>query len=312
MTAAVPEWQQRSERGSPWLLGWMARTSLRLGRPVSRVILYVVGAYYFVFAPAARRAMLNYLRRVLGRRARARDRMRLIMNFATIIHDRLYILAGRDELFDITLQGEDVVRAATRGGGALLMGAHVGNFEVLRLIGQRKSGLDVTVAMYEDNARKLNALLQAVRAQQPLEIVAVGRLDSMLRLHECLERGRLVGVLADRLFGAEPSLPVAFMGASAHFPINPMRLAALLRCRVIFMLGLFRGGNHYHVVFEPLADFSTVQPAQRAAAIEAGVHRYASLLEQHCRADPYNWFNFFDFWADRGGAATPPRALRSL
>jgi len=65
------------------------------------------------------------------------------------------------------------------------------------------------------------------------------------------------------------------------------------------MLGLYRGGNRYHVVFEPLADFSSTAPHERAAAIEAAITRYAALLECHCRRDPYNWFNFFDFW---GGA----------
>ncbi|HEY5019655.1 MAG TPA: hypothetical protein VII17_01420, partial [Steroidobacteraceae bacterium] len=72
---------------------------------------------------------------------------------------------------------------------------------------------------------------------------------------------------------------------------------ALLRRRVLFMVGLYRGGRRYHVMFEPLADFTNTSRAERAAAIDAAVRRYASLLEQHCRSDPYNWFNFFDFWA---------------
>jgi predicted LPLAT superfamily acyltransferase len=75
-----------------------------------------------------------------------------------------------------------------------------------------------------------------------------------------------------------------------------MRLAAILRTRVVFMLGLYRGANRYHVVFEPLADFSQVTPANRQAAIEAAVQRFAQQLERRCRSDPYNWFNFFDFW----------------
>ncbi len=312
MTAAVPEWQQRSERGSQWLLAWMVRASLRLGRPASRLILHAIGAYYFVFAPVARRAMLHYLRRALGRAPRARDRMRLIMSFATCIHDRLYMLAGRDELFHVTLEGEDAIRTVTRSGGALLMAAHVGNFEVLRLIGHSKSGLQVTMTMYEENARKLNRILAQVCGQDPQGIISVGHWGSMLRLHQCLEHGRLVGMMADRLLGAEPSLPVTFMGDTVAFPLNPMRLAALLGCRVMFMLGLYRGGNHYHVVFAPLADFSAVEPAQRTTAVEAAVRRYATLLEQHCRTDPYNWFNFFDFWNDGRPGPAAPRALRAL
>jgi predicted LPLAT superfamily acyltransferase len=55
-----------------------------------------------------------------------------------------------------------------------------------------------------------------------------------------------------------------------------------------------------------VADFSGVGRAQRAAAVEQAITRYAALLEKYCRSDPYNWFNFFDFWRD--GAARPSRS----
>jgi predicted LPLAT superfamily acyltransferase len=58
-------------------------------------------------------------------------------------------------------------------------------------------------------------------------------------------------------------------------------------------------------VFEPLADFSNVGRDERGAAIEAAVLRYARLLEQHCRSDPYNWFNFFDFWSSAPRSVHP-------
>jgi predicted LPLAT superfamily acyltransferase len=82
-----------------------------------------------------------------------------------------------------------------------------------------------------------------------------------------------------------------------------MRLAALLRRPVIFMTGLYRGGNRYHVVFRELADFSNLGPGQRETAVRIAIERYAALLEECCRSDPYNWFNFYDFW--QGAGAEP-------
>jgi len=67
---------------------------------------------------------------------------------------------------------------------------------------------------------------------------------------------------------------------------------------MIFMLGLYRGANRYHLVFELVADFSTVGRPERAAAVAEAITRYAALLEKYCKSDPYNWFNFFDFWRD--------------
>jgi len=83
-----------------------------------------------------------------------------------------------------------------------------------------------------------------------------------------------------------------------------MRAAAILRRPVIFMAGLYRGANRYHVVFEPVADFSAVAPNGRDAAVRDAVERYAALLDRHCRRDPYNWFNFFDFWRAPSGPAS--------
>jgi predicted LPLAT superfamily acyltransferase len=310
---AAADWRRRPERGSQTALHVMAYLSIQLGRPVGRVLLYLIAGYYFVFAPTARRYMRDYLRRALGREPRARDRFRLIMTFATAIHDRIYLLAGRYEQFEISMQGEALMKElVAAGGGAMLMGAHMGSFEVLRWIGEHRAGLALAMAMYEDNARKMNAMLAALAPVNPPEIIAIGHIDAMLRVRARLDQGALVGMLADRSFGDEGVLPVTFLGATAYLPTGPMRAAAMLRRRVVFMLGLYRGGNRYHVVFEALADFSSTPAGTRQAAIEAAITRYAALLEQYCRSDPYNWFNFFDFWHSAEAASPhvapqPPR-----
>jgi len=307
IAATHAEWRQQPERGSRLLLSWMAFVSLRLGRRFGRLILYAIAAYYFVFAPRARRHMRRYLRRALGRAPRARDRFRHVLSFATSIHDRVYLLADRPELFQVTVSGEPQMRAVlARGRGAVLLGAHVGSFEIVRIVGALRAGVTVTMAMYPDNARKINAMLQAIGATNPPEFIAVGQLDSMLRLRERLDQGALIGMLADRRFhNDEATLEVNFLGATARFPLGPMRIAAALGAPVVFMCGLYQGGNRYHVVFEPLADFASIARTERAAAIESAVRRYGELLEHCCCSEPHNWYNFFDFWEEddpRGSA----------
>jgi predicted LPLAT superfamily acyltransferase len=71
----------------------------------------------------------------------------------------------------------------------------------------------------------------------------------------------------------------------------------MLRRPVIFMTGLYHGGARYELRFLPLADFSGATPASRDALIRAAIERYVEILESLCREAPYNWFNFFDFWA---------------
>jgi predicted LPLAT superfamily acyltransferase len=131
------------------------------------------------------------------------------------------------------------------------------------------------------------------------DIVALGRPDSMVELARRLDAGALAGVLADRTLGDEPAVQVEFLGRPAAFPTGPMRMAAALRQRVMFMAGLYRGGNRYDIRFEPLADFGDldgVSRAERDRRIEQAVHAYAKCLERHARDAPSNWFNFHDFW----------------
>jgi predicted LPLAT superfamily acyltransferase len=115
-----------------------------------------------------------------------------------------------------------------------------------------------------------------------------------------------VGILADRTFGDDTRIRCDVLGGKADFPAGPFRMAAVLRRPVIFMAGLYLGGNRYAVRFEPLADFSATTRSERAAAIEDAVRRYAEILEKHCRAAPYNWFKCFDFWSSEQDRQAPP------
>jgi hypothetical protein len=274
----------------------MMLVALYLGRPVARCVLYVIAAYFFAFGPAVRRSSLSYLPLALGREPTAADRYRQIFAFASTILDRFYLVRGRYGLFAITCEGEDLMQATyERGEGAFLIGAHLGSFEVMSALGRTRPGLCVAMAMYDHQASRVTQYFHAGSEDAP-EIIPLGQLDAMLRIRDCLEEGKFVGMLADRSLGDAPAQAVSFLGRPALFPSGPMRLAAALRRRVIFMTGLYRGGNRYHVVFRPLADFSQPSPAGREAAVREAIGRYVALLEEYCRSDPYNWFNFYDFW----------------
>ena len=300
------DWISHRERGSNALLRFMAFLSLRLGRRVSRIPLYGIALYFFLFAPSARRHSRRYLHLALGRAPRARDRFRQILSFATTIHDRVYLINGQFERFNITLEGEARVLAQSDSGrGAMLMGAHMGSFEVMHSLGRRHHGLQVAMAMYEENARKINAVLAALDPHLASDIIPLGRIDAMLTIAERLDRGALVGVLADRTLGGEPVQAVTLLGRPACLPTGPMRAAVILRCPVFFMAGLYRGKNNYHVVFEPVADFSSAPAGTRNVAVRAAIDRYAAVLDEHCRTDPYNWFNFYDFWRSQDEVSSP-------
>ncbi len=296
------EWVRRPERSNTAMLRVMAWVSLRLGRRLARIVLFGISLYFLLFAPQARHASRAYLSRALGRAPRLVELFRHFHSFASCTHDRVYLLNDCFDLFDIQVHGAGAFEELLAAGrGAFLMGAHMGSFEAVHAVGRQRSGLRVAMVMYEENARKINAALAAIDPVGPQNIIPLGRLDSMLQLQARLDEGMVLGVLGDRTLDDDPTLSVPFLGESAAFPVGPMRLAAMLQRPVLFMTGLYLGGNRYAVHFEPLADFRDIERKDRDAAIRRAVVAYAAGLERHCRAEPFNWFNFFDFWRPPAG-----------
>jgi predicted LPLAT superfamily acyltransferase len=290
-------WTTQRERSNVFILRVMVWLSLRCGRTISRGILHGISAYFLLFAPAARRASREYLRRALRRPPGWLDLYRHIFTFASTIHDRVFLLKDRYDLFALEIHGEDIIREVIAdNSGVILLGAHFGSFEIIRALGEHQPGLHIAMAMFEENARKIRATLTAINPRLANDIVPLGHVDTMLHIQQRLENGALVGLLADRSPHQEAMLDVDFLGDTAQFPLGPMRLAAVLRKPVVFMSGEYLGGNRYAIHFERVADFSNVERAQRQAAVVAAIHAYVRLLERHCLQQPYNWFNFFDFW----------------
>jgi predicted LPLAT superfamily acyltransferase len=157
----------------------------------------------------------------------------------------------------------------------------------------------------------INATLAAIAPQATVHTIALGRVDAMLELRRWLDQGGVAGLLADRTLpgasGRSRTHRLRFLGADASFSDGPFRLAALLRRPMVFMTGLYLGGNRYELRFVPLADFS--ERAQGAASndarIAAALRRYVATLEALCLEAPYNWFNFYDFWADAARPDAP-------
>ena len=310
-TATVPpgDWSHARERSSMLVLRLMAWIATTLGRPVARCVLHPIALYFVLFSPGPRRQSARYLARVLGRPVRFTDLYRHLHAFASTVLDRVYFVRGQMASFDIGLQGTDLLDATlAQGRGALLLGAHLGSFEVMHAVGGSRPDLRIAMVMYPDNARMIHRVLQSVAPDFRLRVIPIGHSGSTLAIRDWLDGGGVAGLLGDRFLPAEAgrgnTVTLDFLGAPARFSDGPLRLAMLLRRRVIFMVGLYRGGNRYDVSFETLADFS--QPlgsaAEREAVLHASLQAYVARLESLCREAPYNWFNFHDFWRSGRGS----------
>jgi len=294
---ARPEWLRRKERGSVWSIKLGVRLAIALGRPAARLFLPLGALYFLLSASRSRQASRDYLGRALGRPAGLLDVFRHYLTFGACILDRVFFLKRRTDLFDVRIIGEALLTdLLAEKSGCILLGAHIGSFEVLRAVGRAYPDLRVNMLMFEENAQKIGSVLGDIAPDLAKEVISLGRPDAFIRTSRSLEQGHFVGLLADRSLNSDHQIRLPFLGAPAPFSIGAFRMMALLRKPALLMVGLYRGGNRYDIHIERFAAPNDMPRRASAADIEVLAARYAARLEHYCRAAPYNWFNFYKFW----------------
>jgi predicted LPLAT superfamily acyltransferase len=268
-----------------------------MGRTIGRALLYPICGYFLIFSPSARRASRHYLQRVLGRTASIFDLFRHYHCFASTLLDRVYLLSGQYRQLNITLHGTEILLDRIKQGkGCILLGAHLGSFEILRVLGKHEQNLPINILMHEDNAQMINHVLRILNPGIAQTVINTKGPDSLLRAKECIDNGELVGLLGDRVVANDKVVQCHFLGQDAAFPAGPILLASIVKAPVILMFGLYRGKGCYDIHMELLAEQVDIDRRGRLQGAQEWTQRYATRLEHYCRLAPFNWFNFYDYW----------------
>lgn len=302
-------WLDRPEGGG-WFAMWLIRfVGLHFGRGVARLILYPATLYFYFRRGPERRAARDYFRRLDGRPGSAWQVMRLIHAFAATILDRVFLLARGIDSFRVSTRGVDQLhRHLDRGQGVLLLGAHVGSFEVLRVLATHRPECKLKLVMDKSKTPALTQLLEALAPELSDSVIdtARGGMDIVLALSEAASEGAMITLLGDRGRPHERMRDAPFLGTDAPFPAAPWLIASLLKVPVVLCVGMYRGGRRYDLVFETLAERVELPRTDRNQALDAYIRQYAGRLEHYLREAPYNWFNFYDFWQPQSVADAQP------
>lgn len=299
--AATPHWKAQAERSNAFWVQLLARLALFFGRTFILGLLHPIVLYFFLTGGSAKNASREALFRFTGKQPSQWAIFRHLYTFALVAVDRIFLLAGRTQLFDVTLHGEEIfTRLRSSGRGCILLVSHAGSFDVMRVPATREQQLPMKILMDKHHNGVAMALInsldpqlasQVIDARQPAAALA-------LQLKEEIDHGAMIGIMADRAGPGEETVHVPFAGGFADFPIGPWMLAWVLQVPVVFCFGLYRGGNRYEIHFEELTAPLHGKRSQRRAIVQAAVAHFAARLQHHVARAPFNWFNFYSFWHD--------------
>lgn len=306
-------WSIVKEAGALGGLRFMFGVYQCFGRLPFRICLYPVILYFFAFRRDARRASLEYLKRMketglLGRSQQHRLILsfRHFMSFGDSLLDKLSVWQDDIALKDIRFHNHELLDAlASNGRGAVIVGSHLGNLEVCRALAQKNTSIKFNVLMHTGYASKFNEMLKRAGSESQVNIIQVTEVNpaTAIILQQKVEKGEFLVIAGDRtpVSGPKNTSRVEFLGQPSDFPHGPFILAAILKCPVFTMFCLRQENVRkpaYDLYVDHFADRIILPRKQREQTLHAYNQSYADRLARYCAKAPLQWYNFYPFWAD--------------
>lgn len=315
-------WSRQHERGSSLGMRLLVTGYRLFGVHLARAMLRPIVAWHWLFGHAARRASGDYLARLHRHSGgstpapTAGNTYRHMLAFARSALDKFGAWMGRIDTAQVDFPAQAAfAELLASGKGAILLGAHLGNLEMMRALAVEQALVTINAVVYTEHAKRFAGLLAETNPNFRVNLLHVSHFgpDTAILLRDKIDRGELLVIVGDRTPPAENGRVVSadFLGTPAQFPQGPYILASLLECPV-YLFFCVEDNAGYQVVFEPFAERIVLPRGQREAAMTQYAQRYAARLEALCQRAPLQWFNFFDFWRPASATAAAPPPVQPL
>lgn len=291
MNETTPAWKNVRERGAVTGMILTLLVYRLLGRRLAEGIIWFVVTYFYLTNRRARKASRDFLDRVHCPSPSHAH----FMEFAINALDRFDFWVGAIRRYSFTFHGRDHLdRLQESRKGCLFFGAHVGNHDALRALAV-EGAVKVQFLTDLQSSRLYAGVLKRFcpRAETGTVEYDNQQPHNILSIKSAVERGEIVGLLADRVVaesrrGAQRIMEIPFLGKKAVFSKNPFILASLLKCPVFFFAAVRTSRWNYDLFIDKITDGD--DDFQRIASF------YVQRLEKFSSQFPLHWFNFYDFW----------------
>jgi lauroyl/myristoyl acyltransferase len=252
--------------------------------------------FFFFFAAPARRAIMSNLSAIRPGSWRLVNYARTwktLYNFAWTIADAAEYKITKSE-FGYSLEGEPFLEALASADGAIVLTAHMGNYDLGAAIFAQRFNRQLRMVRApepdEQTARHLAASLRqtaegAVKVSYNTEGTALS-----FELLYALRGGEIVSIQGDRVTHGVSSTEARLFGRAVQLPDGPFTLAFVTE-KPIYPLFIVRAGFHrYKIIAHPPIHCRRSERS-REVAVKATLDEWSSILETTIARYPSQWFS---------------------
>ncbi|WP_299205636.1 lipid A biosynthesis acyltransferase [Brumimicrobium sp.] len=264
-----------------------------IGLRFAYFILIFVALYYFLFSWSSSKSIYYYLRKRQGFSVLKSffGIYRSYYVFGQTLIDRIMISSGKKERFTYEFDGiEKIKEVIQQGNGAVLISAHVGNFEISEYFLEDLDESLITNIVTTDLERKnIKEYLENLSLKSRMKYIIIQEdMSHIYEFNEALSKNEFICITGDRYMPGSKFLETDFMGEAARFPAGPFKIGSRLRVPVLFVYVMKESATHYHL-YARVAD---VKHRKEQVLLESYVNSISTIVDKY----PYQWFNYFHFW----------------
>ena len=277
----------------------MIRSLVAIMRVIDRRVIYcfmaIVVPFYMLFNHKGYLAIYRFFRQRLGY-GRIKSFFKVYANhyrFGQVIIDRYAAYAGKKFRFE--LDGNELFLELVNGeSGFVQLSSHAGNYEMVGY-GLTSANKKINGLFYGGESKVMMDFRRKILALHNVNLIEVDEsMSHIFSMNAAIDRGEIVSMTGDRLFGSSKSIKCMFLGKEASFPMGPFALAVQ---KEVPMLAVFsmRYKGRYKVYVRDIKQDESLPIRARMTDM---ARNFAAELESVVRMYPTQWFNYYDFWKE--------------
>lgn len=289
---------ERNWAGTTYGNGWMHKWLIRMLRYSDVRLWYAFVAVCVVpvclLVNPAQKIIYHYFRK-RWHYAKVRAALATYRNFylfAQVVIDKFAMYAGKH--FNIEIVGnEHFLALASREEGFVQISAHVGNYEIAgySLVAEKKR---FNALVFGGEKASVMKNRNKMFANTNINMIGINAdMSHLYEINSALANGEIVSMPGDRIFGSEKSIETDLLGATAHLPAGPFRVATMRGLDCLAVNVMKTGAKSYRIYVSPLI---YNKQAPRPEQVRGLADSYARELERIITMYPEQWYNYFEFW----------------
>jgi lauroyl/myristoyl acyltransferase len=273
--------------------------ALHLPLKIAYKIATNVSDLHYLFSAQDRKITKNNLKVIFPDKSSEeirRIRIRVFRNFAKYLVDFFRFSKLDARYIKEKIKVEDmryIDEALSQGNGAIIVSAHLGNWELGGVV-VALLGYPFWAVALPHKHKKVNDFFVSQREDKGVHVIPFGK--AVRQSLDVLKNNGVLALVGDRDF-SEKGIVLDFFGRPAIFPQGPAALALKTGAKIVPGFMLRNKDDTFTLRFEKPLDFAPT--GDRDNDLAGLTAQFRDIFESYIRRYPDQWYVFRKFWKDQ-------------